>query len=89
MIPVEVVYNLEIPEMVFKCPFCKTEQLRPGGRMIDTQMYPPPREVVEDHLKGEGEDRCVKFNSELDSSEELQISAINATPESFSATGKL
>jgi hypothetical protein len=78
MIAVDVYYNLEIPEIGFMCPFCKTLQTRLGGRTIDTQVYPNPREVVSDHLKGE--DRCVKFNPETDSAEELQISAVNVTP---------
>lgn len=78
MIVVEVYYNLEIPEMGFMCPFCKTLQTRTGGRMIDTQMYPNQKDVVNDHLKGEG--RCVKFNPETDSVEELQISAVNLIP---------
>jgi hypothetical protein len=46
--------------------------------MIDTQMYPNPREVVGDHLKGAN--RCERFNPDTDSAEELQISAINLTP---------
>jgi len=78
MIPVEVQYNLEIPEMAFVCPFCEQLQTRIGGRMIDTQMYPNPKEVVGDHLKGDN--RCEKFNPETDSAEELQISAVNVTP---------
>jgi len=77
MIVVEVCYNLEIPEIGFMCPFCKTLQTRMGGRMIDTQMYPNPKEVVADHLKGEN--RCAKFNPETDSAEELQISAVRLT----------
>ena len=78
MIEVKVQYNLEIPEIGFICPFCKTLQTRLGGRMIDTQMYPNPKEVVGDHLKGKN--RCEKFNPETDAAEELQVSAINATP---------
>jgi hypothetical protein len=77
MITVDVFYNLEIPEIGFICPFCKTLQCRIGGRMIDTQMYPNPKEVVAEHLKGR--DRCIKFNPDLDSAEELQISAVNVT----------
>jgi hypothetical protein len=45
--------------------------------MIDTQMYPNPKEVVAEHLKGR--DRCEKFNPDLDSAEELQVSAVNVT----------
>ena len=78
MIIVDVYYNLEILGIGFICPFCKTLQTRRGGRAIDTQMYPNPREVVSDHLKGEN--RCAKFNPETDSAEELQISAVNITP---------
>jgi hypothetical protein len=78
MTTVEVQYNLEIPEIGFICPFCKTLQTRLGGRMIDTQMYPNPKEVVGDHLKGAN--RCERFNPDTDSAEELQISAINLTP---------
>jgi len=78
MIAVEVQYNLEIPEIAFVCPFCHQLHTRIGGRMIDTQMYPNPKEVVAEHLKGEN--RCEKFNPETDSAEELQISAINVTP---------
>ena len=77
MIVVDVFYNLEIPEIGFICPFCKTLQCRIGGRMIDTQMYPNPKDVVAEHLKGKG--RCVKFNPDLDSAEELQVSAVNVT----------
>jgi hypothetical protein len=77
MIVVEVQYNLEIPEIGFVCPFCKTLQTRIGGRMIDTQMYPNPKDVVNNHLKGP--DRCAKFNPEIDSAEDLQISAVNLT----------
>jgi hypothetical protein len=77
MIVVEVQYNLGIPEIGFVCPFCKTLQTRIGGRMIDTQMYPNPKDVVNHHLNGP--DRCAKFNPETDSAEELQISAVNLT----------
>ena len=78
MIAVEVLYNLEIPEIGFVCPFCKTLQTRIGGRLIDTQMYPNPKDVVKNHLSGE--DRCDKFNPDMDSAEELQISAVNLNP---------
>jgi len=77
MIEVSVFYNLEIPEIGFVCPFCKTLQTRIGGRIIDTQMYPNPKDVVGNHLKGH--DRCVMFNPEIDSAEELQISAVDLT----------
>jgi hypothetical protein len=77
MIVVDVFYNLEIPEIGFICPFCQTLQCRIGGRMIDTQMYPNPKDVVAEHLKGK--DRCMKFNPDLDSAEELQASAVNVT----------
>jgi hypothetical protein len=78
MIAVDVYYNLEIPGFGFTCPFCKKLQTHLGGRAIDTQMYPTPREVVSDHLKGVN--RCAKFNPETDSAEELQISAVDITP---------
>jgi hypothetical protein len=77
MITVDVFYNLKIPEIGFICPFCKTLQCRLGGRLIDTQMYPNPKEVVADHLKGN--DHCMKFNPDVDSAEELQVSAVDVT----------
>ncbi len=80
MIVVKVAYNLEVPESRFTCPFCRQPQVRQGGRAIDGQFYPTPREIVEDHLKGEGENRCAKFNTDLDSAEELQISAVTVGP---------
>jgi hypothetical protein len=79
MIVVNVYYNLEIPEIGFVCPFCKDLQTRIGGRVIDTQMYPNPKEVVGEHLKGKGPEHCMKFNHETDSLEELQISAVDVT----------
>lgn len=78
MIPVEVRYRLEIPQIDFTCPFCKELQTRNGGHVIDEQVYPNPKDVVSDHLNGE--DRCVKFNRETDSLEELQISAVQEPP---------
>lgn len=77
MVVVKVYYNREIPESGFVCPFCQNLQTRLGGRMIDTQMYPNPKDIVSDHLKGEN--RCPKFNPDTDSFEELQISAVDVT----------
>ena len=84
MIVVDVYYDLEIPGFGFTCPFCKRLQTRLGGRAINTQMYPNPREVVSDHLKGGN--RCAKFNPDTDSAEELQISAVDITPFIFTSS---
>ena len=78
MIRIEVVYNFEIPESGFMCPFCETLQTRPGGRIIDKQIYPNPKQVVNDHLLGKN--ACAKFDPANANVEELQISGISLTP---------
>lgn len=78
MILIDVVYNFEIPESGFVCPFCGTLQTRLGGRLIDNQFFPSPEQVVHDHLLGQ--DACAKFDQEANNSEELQITGTNLTP---------
>jgi len=78
MILIEVVYNFEVPESGFVCPFCGALQTRLGGRIIDNQLFPSPKQVVHDHLLGR--DACAKFDQGANKFEELQITGTKLTP---------
>jgi len=78
MILIEVVYNFDIPESGFVCPFCGKLKTRLGGRMIDNQVFPSPTQVVHDHLSGS--DACAEFEQAANKSEEIQITGKNLTP---------